>query len=82
MSPKTKADAFYSSGHLTGTYSIKGGCADGDQGNVPSVKIPFIANILNGTFTTSGAGTFDLAGDVAQNAGASSATAVQEAYAT
>ena len=62
----------YQPGKFTGTYAINGGCANGDQGNVTGVKIPYIANILNGTFTSSGGGTFDVAGDVAQEASASS----------
>jgi hypothetical protein len=57
----------YSPGQFTGTYTITGGCANGDQGNVTGIKIPYIANILNGTFTTSGGGTFDVAGDIAQD---------------
>ena len=46
----------YSPGQFAGTYTINGGCANGDQGNVTGVKIPYIANILNGTFTGSGGG--------------------------
>jgi len=63
----------YSAGQFTGTYSITCGCASGDQGNVTGIKIPYIANLLNGTFTDSGGGTFSLSGDVAQDASASSA---------
>jgi hypothetical protein len=63
-------DAF-SAGRFTGTYTIKGGCANDDQGNVTGIKIPYIANILNGTFTASGGGTFDVAGNVAQYSNAS-----------
>jgi hypothetical protein len=51
---------------FAGTYTING-CANGDQGNVTGIKIPYIANILNGTFTASGGGTFDVAGDIAQD---------------
>jgi len=51
---------------FTGTYTING-CANGDQGTVTGIKIPYIANILNGTFTASGGGTFDVAGDIAQD---------------
>jgi hypothetical protein len=61
----------YSPGRFTGTYTINGGCADGDQGNVTGSKILYIANTLNGTFTTSGGGTFDVAGDVAQDSASS-----------
>jgi hypothetical protein len=60
----------FSGGTLTGIYTITGGCADGDHGNVTGSEIPYIANILNGTFTTSGGETFSVAGDVAQNASA------------
>ncbi|MBZ5655444.1 MAG: hypothetical protein LAO56_09210 [Acidobacteriia bacterium] len=56
---------------LTGTYTINGGCADGDRGNVTGIKILTIANTLNGTFTTSGGETFDVAADVAQESRAS-----------
>lgn len=69
----TNLAATYSAGQFTGMYSINGGCAAGDQGNVTGVKIPSIANLLNGTFTDSGGGTFNLSGDVAQDASASSA---------
>src|SRR5207244_979215 len=56
-----------SPGQFTGTYTINGGCANGDQGKVTGIKIPYIPNALNGTFTTSGGGTFDVAGDIAQD---------------
>jgi hypothetical protein len=65
--PLTRAADF------TGTYSIQGGCADGDQGNVTGNNIPFIANVLNGTFTSSKGDIFDVAADVAQNSHPSSA---------
>ncbi len=55
---------------LTGTYAITGGCADGDHGNVTGSEIPFIANSLDGTFTTSGGGTFSVTAGEAQNASA------------
>ena len=51
----------------TGTYDIKGGCADNDHGSVTGTKLPFLANQLSGTFTISGQQTFDIAGDIAQN---------------
>ena len=51
---------------FTGTYTISGGCANGDHGSVTGIRIPFIGNTLNGTFTTSGGATFDVAGDEAQ----------------
>jgi len=63
----------YSAGQFTGTYSINGGCASGDQGNVTGVKVPYMANLLSGTFTDLGGGTFSLSGDIAQDASAGSA---------
>jgi len=60
----------FGGGTLTGTYAVEGGCADGDHGTLNGSEIPYIANILNGTFTTSGGTTFNVAGDVAQNANA------------
>jgi hypothetical protein len=57
---------------FTGTYSINGGCSDGEQGNVAGINVPIIGNTLNGTFTNSGGDTFDVAADVAQNSSASS----------
>jgi hypothetical protein len=69
----TNLGVTYSAGQFTGTYSINGGCASGDQGNVTGVKIPYVANLLKGTFTDSGGGTFSLSGDLAQDANASSA---------
>lgn len=56
---------------LTGTYTVKGGCADGDHGNVTGVKILTIGNTLSGTFTASGGDTFDMTADMAQNSDAS-----------
>ena len=60
----------FSGGTLTGTYAINGGCADGDHGSITGSEIPYIANILNGTFTTSGGGTFSVTGDEAHSASA------------
>ena len=60
----------FSGGTLTGTYAINGGCADGDHGSITGSEIPYISNILNGTFTTSGGGTFSANGDEAQSASA------------
>ena len=51
----------------TGTYTINGGCADGDHGNVIGTKLTYLANQLSGTLTTSGQQTFDIAGNIAQN---------------
>jgi len=39
---------------FSGTFTIDGGCAGGDQGNVSGAKIPSITSQLNGTLTTSG----------------------------
>jgi hypothetical protein len=52
-------------------YTINGGCANGDQGNVSGVKILYIPDDLTGTFTTSGGGTFGVAGAVAQGSASS-----------
>jgi hypothetical protein len=52
---------------FTGTYTITGGCANDDHGSVTGIRIPFIGNNLNGTFTASGGATFDVAGDEAQS---------------
>lgn len=60
-------------GQFTGTYAINGGCADGEKGNATGVKVLYIGNTLNGTFTTSGGGTFSVAGDIAQDAASSTA---------
>jgi len=56
---------------FTGTYTITGGCDNGDHGSVTGIRIPFIGNTLNGTFTTSAGATFDVAGDEAQSSSAS-----------
>jgi hypothetical protein len=56
---------------LTGTYTVKGGCADGDTGSVTGINIPTMANILNGTFTASGGQAFDVSASVAQSSTAS-----------
>lgn len=52
---------------ITGSYSIKGGCADGDKGDFTAVNIPALANTLSGTFTNSQGGTFKMTANVAQN---------------
>ncbi|MGA2236502.1 MAG: hypothetical protein ABSG23_13595 [Terriglobales bacterium] len=69
--PNNALSGTYSPGQLTGTYTINGGCANGDQGNVTGVKILYVANTLSGTFTTSEGGTFDVAGAVAQDSASS-----------
>jgi hypothetical protein len=53
---------------LTGTYSVQGGCASGDEGTVFGAAIPNLANSLNGTFTSSRGQTFDVVGNIAQKA--------------
>lgn len=53
---------------LNGTYSVGGGCAGGDQGSFTGNAIPYIANSLNGMFTSSTGQTFEVTGDIAQNA--------------
>jgi hypothetical protein len=60
-------------GQFTGTFAINGGCANGDQGNVTGVKVLYIGNTLNGSFTTSGGGAFSVVGDMAQDATSSNA---------
>jgi hypothetical protein len=57
---------------FTGTYKMDGGCASGVQGTVTGVNIPLIADNLTGTFTSSAKKTFDVTGDIAQSASASS----------
>lgn len=52
---------------FTGTYTINGGCANGDHGSVTGREIPVIHGHLSGTFTTSRGETFDMEGDI--NAG-------------
>jgi hypothetical protein len=59
---------------LSGTYSIRGGCADGDQGRVSAAKIPPITSTLNGTFTAVGQTSFDLAAQVTQGDAGSDGT--------
>lgn len=63
----------FSPGQFTGTYAINGGCADGEKGNATGVKVLYIGNTLNGTFTTSEGGTFSVAGGIAQDSASSSA---------
>jgi hypothetical protein len=64
-------DGSVSTANFAGTYKIKGGCADGDQGSVVGTNIPSIANNLSGTFTNSAHGTFHMAGGIAENESAS-----------
>jgi len=47
---------------FTGTYTISGGCANGDHGTVTGKDVGVIRGALDGTFTTSGGDTFDMGG--------------------
>jgi hypothetical protein len=58
--------------NFTGTYTIKGGCATGDQGTVTGLNVPIIPNLLAGTFTNSAQKTFHATGDIYQSGIASS----------
>ncbi len=51
---------------LTGTYTITGGCAGGDQGTVTGTYIPPISGTWNGSFTTPSGGTFSATANVRQ----------------
>jgi hypothetical protein len=52
---------------FTGTFTINGGCANGEQADLTGIKIPFIASTLGGAFTSFEGKTFDVAGDIAQS---------------
>jgi hypothetical protein len=52
-----------------GTYTIKGGCADGDQGTVEGAKVRQIPLTLNGTFTNSANNTFGAAVQATEDSG-------------
>jgi hypothetical protein len=56
---------------FTGRYATDGGCANGDHGNVIGIRIPPIANNVNGTFKSSGGETFDVVGQWGQYGSAS-----------
>ena len=47
---------------FTGTYSINGGCGDGDNGAVTGRELGVIHGALDGTFTTSLGETFEMGG--------------------
>jgi len=67
-------DAVYGTNSaFNGMYKVKGGCANGDEGSVTGVRIPYIGNSLKGTFTTSKDETFDVTGDEAQSSTPSAA---------
>jgi hypothetical protein len=57
---------------FTGTYTIKGGCATGQEGAVTGVWIPGISDLYSGTFTSSTQKTFTVWSYITQNASASS----------
>lgn len=57
---------------FTGTYTIKGGCATGDQGKVTGIGMGYIPNEMAGTFTDSAQKTFNVSGDIFQSGSASS----------
>ena len=47
---------------FTGTYTINGGCANGDHGTITGRAVGVIRGALGGTLTTSGGETFDMGG--------------------
>ena len=59
---------------FTGTFTINGGCANGDQGNVTGAKIPSITSQLSGTFTASGREAFAVTAQVTQGSASSEGT--------
>jgi hypothetical protein len=56
---------------FTGTYTIDGGCAGGDHGNVTGIKMPLINGQLTGTFTTSGNQSFNVVAQLSQGSASS-----------
>jgi hypothetical protein len=59
---------------FTGTFTINGGCANGDQGNVTGAKIPSITSQLSGTFSASGKEAFAVTAQVTQGSAGSGGT--------
>lgn len=58
---------------FTGTYSVSGGCDNGDKGSVSGILISLAnADGWSGTFTSSAQTTFNATGNFAQNSNASS----------
>jgi hypothetical protein len=51
---------------FTGKFAIKGGCADGDQGDVSGVRIPALNTSFSATFTTPANDTFDATASLTQ----------------
>jgi len=63
----------FTNGGFTGTYSVNGGCDDGDQGSVTGININlFDADAWDGTFTSSAQKTFNVSGAFAQSTSANS----------
>jgi hypothetical protein len=56
---------------FSGTFTIAGGCAGGDHGDVSGAKIASITSHLNGTLTTSGKETFTVTAQVTQGSASS-----------
>jgi hypothetical protein len=56
---------------LIGTYTINGGCANGDQGAIQGIRMPSITSTFNGTFTTTGEEAFDGVASVIQGSASS-----------
>jgi hypothetical protein len=55
---------------ITGTYSISGGCADGDKGSVQATRIPPITGTYTGAFTSSSDGSkFQVIANLSQGTG-------------
>ena len=59
----------FTSTTFTGTYSINGGCAGGDQGSVTGANFSYIAtgNSWSGTLTSSTQNSFTVSGEFAQS---------------
>jgi hypothetical protein len=51
---------------FSGTFTIEGGCAGGDQGTVTGVKMASVTSHLNATFTTSGKEVFTATAQLTQ----------------
>ncbi len=51
---------------FTGTYTVTGGCANGDHGDVTGLKVVSIGGLLSGTFTTSTNEPFAVSAQVTQ----------------
>jgi len=71
----TLTGAFTDNYDFTGTYSIGGGCADREQGNVTGSNVSFDTTggiSLSGAFTNSGGNTFNAAFNAAQSNSANS----------